>query len=574
MKQFIRGQVRLIIGIVIVALGIISTGCNSSKGNNNALLALLGLISPPPAASYTVTYDGNEKTSGDVPVDSSTYAAGATVIILGNTGTLAKTGFTFAGWNTKADGSGTTYSQGQHCTMGAANLTLYARWTTQPTYTVTYNGNLSTGGSALIDTTNYTTGQTVTVLDPGTLVRAGYSFNGWNTASNGSGTSYTATQTFSMGSANITLYAQWTALPTYTVTYNDNVSSSGSVPTDPASYYTNQTVTVLSNSGNLKKTGYSFGGWNTAANGSGTTYAVGQTFSMGSGNTTLYAYWKQNYTQDKKDYNPSATQTGETVTVFTSEADFAVTYAQNNFNGLIQTIISPFFPDSIVKSSCTVSFKSSTGAGGDTLWMTNDDTGKSYAVNTLDASGKITRTDVYSDFTGTTRTGYSVYTLNGDGTYEKVLTYNDSDVLQNSVYFTFSSGLVTQIDQWSGDGTGTHLRSLTITYDTSNRGTNMTYQVNSVNQLQMIFGFTGTNVTNSFQEIYSWSGSDWTLQSTMTATLNGSGTRTTHVSLSPPWGGLGAADYTYTSSDYNQQTTVYSDTAGTTEIGYSMYSYN
>jgi len=574
MRKFIGGWSRLIIGIVIVVLAIITIGCNSSKGNNNALLALLGLVSPPPAASYTVTYDDNVSTSGSVPTDSNTYTAGATVIILGNTGTLAKTGFTFAGWNTKADGSGTTYSQGQHCTMGTANLILYARWTTQPTYTVTYNGNLSTGGSALIDTTNYTTGQTITVFDQGTLVRAGYTFNGWNTASNGSGTSYTATQTFSMGSANVTLYAQWTALPTYTVTYNDNTSSSGSVPTDPASYYTGQTVPVLSNSGNLKKTGYSFGGWNTAANGSGTTYAVGETFSMGSGNTTLYAYWKQNYTQDKKDYNPSATQTGETVTVFTSEADFAATYAQNNFNGLVQTIIPAFFPDSIVKSSCTVSIKSSTGAGGDTLWMTNDDTGKSYALNTFDASGKISRTDVYSDYTGTTRTGYSVYTLNGDGTYQKVLTYNDGDVLQNSVYFIFSSGLVTQIDQWSGDGTGTHLRSLTITYDTSNRGTNITYQVNSVNQLQLVFGFTGTNVTNSSQEIYSWSGSDWTLQSTMTATLNGSGTRTTHVSLSPPWGGLGAADYTYTSSDYNQQTTVYSDTAGTTETGYSVYTYN
>jgi hypothetical protein len=102
----------------------------------------------------------------------------------------------------------------------------------------------------------------------------------------------------------------------------------------------------------------------------------------------------------------------------------------------------------------------------------------------------------------------------------------------------------------------------------------MIYQNNSVNSLRLVFGFTGTNIVNSSQEMYSWSGSDWTLQSTMTATLNGSGTRTTHVSLSPPFGGLGAADYTYTSSDYNQQTTVYSDTAGTTETGYSVYTYN
>jgi len=572
MKKLIGGWSRLIIGIVIVVLAIITIGCNSSKSNNNALLALLGLISPPPAASYTVTYDNNTSTSGSVPTDSNTYTAGATVIILGNTGTLAKTGFTFAGWNTVADGSGTTYSQGQHCTMGAANLTLYARWTNQPTYTVTYSGNGSTGGSALIDTTNYTTGQIVTVFDPGTLVRAGYSFNGWNTASNGSGTSYTATQTFSMGSTNVTLYAQWTALPTYIVTYNDNVSSSGSVPTDPASYYTGQTVTVLSNSGNLKKTGYSFGGWNTVANGSGTTYAVGQTFSMGSGNTTLFAYWKENYTQDKKDYNPSATQTGETVTVFTSEADFANTYALNNFNGTIQGIIPAFFQESIVKSSCTVSVKSSTGAGGDTLWMTNDDTGQSYAVNTFDASGKISRTDVYSDFTGTTRTGYSVYTLNGDGTYQKVLTYNDSDVLQNSVYFTFSSSLVTQIDQWSGDGTGTHLKALSFSYDGSNRWNIVTYQINSVNQVQMDFDYTGTNIAASSQVFYSWDGSAWTWWTTATHTVNGAGTRITHTSFSPAFNGIGSTDDTFNASNYNQQRTTYNDVGS--EISHSVYTYN
>jgi len=94
MKKLIGGWSRLIIGIVIVVLAIITIGCNSSKSNNNALLALLGLISPPPAASYTVTYDNNTSTSGSVPTDSNTYTAGATVIILGNTGTLAKTGFT------------------------------------------------------------------------------------------------------------------------------------------------------------------------------------------------------------------------------------------------------------------------------------------------------------------------------------------------------------------------------------------------------------------------------------------------------------------------------------------------
>ncbi|MCR4431500.1 MAG: S-layer homology domain-containing protein [Tepidanaerobacteraceae bacterium] len=79
-------------------------------------------------ASYTVAYDGNGATSGTVPVDTNTYEEGATVTVLGNTGGLAKSGYSFAGWNTAADGSGTTYTEGQTFSMGAANVTLYAVW--------------------------------------------------------------------------------------------------------------------------------------------------------------------------------------------------------------------------------------------------------------------------------------------------------------------------------------------------------------------------------------------------------------------------------------------------------------
>ena len=358
----------------------------------------------------------------------------------------------------------------------------------------------------------------------------------------------------------------------HTVTYNGNNHTTGSVPTDANTYTAGTTVIVLGNTGTLTRTGCTFAGWNTAANGSGTTYAVGQTFAMGNGDVTLYAYWKQNYTQDQKMYNASATQTNETVTVYTSEADYAATYEQNNFNSLAQATQGLFFQDSIVKSACTVSVKSSSGVGGDSTWMTNDDSGKSYAVNTFDASGKISRTDVYSDYAGTTRTGYSLYTLNSDGTYQKVLTYNNSDVLQNSLYYTFTSGLVTQIDQWSGDGTGTHLKALTIAYDTSNRVVSFTSQNNSVNNQQMIYVYTGTNVQPSTTAMYSWSGSAWSLLTTGTHTLNGAGTQVNHTSFSPVYV-FGAVDYTYTTSGYYQQQTFYTDTAGTTLTFYIVYSY-
>lgn len=81
-----------------------------------------------PPVTYTVTYNGNTKTSGNVPSDgSSPYAAGSTVSILGNSGTLIKTDYIFSGWNTAANGSGTSYSEGDTFTINA-NTILYAKW--------------------------------------------------------------------------------------------------------------------------------------------------------------------------------------------------------------------------------------------------------------------------------------------------------------------------------------------------------------------------------------------------------------------------------------------------------------
>lgn len=78
--------------------------------------------------------------------------------------------------------------------------------------------------------------------------------------------------------------------PTFAVTYNAN-GGTGGVPIDPASPYAeNSTVTVLGNTGGLVKTGYSFANWNTAANGSGTAYNPGGTFTI-TAPVTLYAQW-------------------------------------------------------------------------------------------------------------------------------------------------------------------------------------------------------------------------------------------------------------------------------------------
>jgi len=79
--------------------------------------------------------------------------------------------------------------------------------------------------------------------------------------------------------------------PAYTVTYNGNGNTGGSVPEDTTNYEQGATVTVLGNTGNLIKDGYFFAGWCVAENGEGTTYTQGQPFVMGTANVTLYARW-------------------------------------------------------------------------------------------------------------------------------------------------------------------------------------------------------------------------------------------------------------------------------------------
>jgi len=76
-----------------------------------------------------------------------------------------------------------------------------------------------------------------------------------------------------------------------TVTYNANGSTSGEPPVDLTDYISGQTVVVLANTGSLLRTGYIFTGWNTASDGSGSTYTSGQTFGIGMSPVTLYAKW-------------------------------------------------------------------------------------------------------------------------------------------------------------------------------------------------------------------------------------------------------------------------------------------
>ena len=102
--------------------------------------------------------------------------------------------------------------------------------------------------------------------------------------------SKSANLTVSSGGSSLNVPLTATGSGSLSVTYNGNGNSSGSVPTDSTAYATGQSVTVLDNSGALAKSGYIFNGWNTAADGSGTSYQPGATFTI-SADTVLYARW-------------------------------------------------------------------------------------------------------------------------------------------------------------------------------------------------------------------------------------------------------------------------------------------
>ena len=162
---------------------------------------------------------------------------------------FTRTGYTFSGWNTAAGGRGTAYANGATYSF-AADITLYAQWSALPNHTVTFNANGGTG------TMSTQIANVPTALTANAFTRTGYTFSGWNTAAGGGGTAYANGATYAFA-ADITLYAQWTALPNHTVTFNAN-GGTGTMSNQVANVPTALTVNAFT------RTGYTFSGWNTA----------------------------------------------------------------------------------------------------------------------------------------------------------------------------------------------------------------------------------------------------------------------------------------------------------------------
>lgn len=244
------------------------------------------------ANTYTITYNANGG-SGAPSNQNYTYASSGTITLSSTKPT--KTGYTFVKWNTKSDGSGTSYNPGGTFNRYNSSTTLYAIWQIN-TYTVSYNAN---GGSGSPSSQTKTYGKDLT-LSTTKPTRTGYTFQGWGTSASDTSVDYAAGGTYKANAA-ITLYAIWKA-NTYTLTLNAN---GGSV--------SQSSFTLTYNSGNYYginawlpvRTGYTFLGWYTSASGGTQVYnASGMCTNEGTywkgntciyaGNYTLYAHWQIN----------------------------------------------------------------------------------------------------------------------------------------------------------------------------------------------------------------------------------------------------------------------------------------
>ena len=120
-------------------------GLVGSPNYTIGLLTAEAMIVDNDPVIFTVDYVGNGFTGGVEP-QSQTKGLGETLTLAANPGAMYLQGGTFVGWNTAADGSGTPYAAGDVYSADA-DITLYAQWTTQTTYVVSYDGNGSAAGT-------------------------------------------------------------------------------------------------------------------------------------------------------------------------------------------------------------------------------------------------------------------------------------------------------------------------------------------------------------------------------------------------------------------------------------------
>ena len=278
-----------------------------------------------------VMYEGNGNTGGST--DGSTVKYGGTVTIAGNG--FTKTGHSFNGWNTSADGTGTSYPAGSTFVSKPSahgdTLKLFAQWKADRWGVTLIAGtgidSVSGGGSHAYN-------ESVAIS---AAVKKGYSWDKWTGYAETSSNSYR----FNMPASDVSFTAN--AVPNkYTVTFDANggscVDGSGQAVQSVTVTYGSPDYNDISGNVKAVRTGYIFAGWVSDAAGSRGTvwnsdgHAVDGSYWSISGNSTawihagsitVHAEWKD-ATPPAVNVSPESTSSyttslGVTVTVTDNE---------------------------------------------------------------------------------------------------------------------------------------------------------------------------------------------------------------------------------------------------------------
>lgn len=232
-------------------------------------------------ANYTVTFNNNTGT-GIMSEQIISYNVATNL----TANSFTKDGYSFDNWNTESDGSGTTYSN-EDLVTNISDTTLYAQWN-MDTYNIAYALNSGTVATANPETYNVETAS-FTLNNPS---KTGYTFKGW------SGTGLTGdtntTVTIPLGSTGDKSYTANYTANTYYIKFNSN-GGSNSMSNQTMTYDTPANLTA----NNFTRKGYTFTGWNTKSDGSGTSYSNQEQIinlsNTNGENINLYAIWKEKF---------------------------------------------------------------------------------------------------------------------------------------------------------------------------------------------------------------------------------------------------------------------------------------
>ena len=264
-----------------------NNGIYTYSGNSSNIGSTYTIKFGPNSNYYFVHFDpglGGTGTMAD-----QTFVAGQSQALTANA--FSCEGYVFVGWNIKADGSGTSYTNGQSVTI-SGNVTLYAQWAKG--YLVHFVGQGGTGAMA---------DQVFKLNEAQNLTANAFSYNnypflGWTTTPNANAkVAYTdgqsVTNLTTTEGATVTLYAKWQGINQYDQFHVRFDANGGSGTMDIQSIIINTTAPLSANT--FTRDGYKFIGWSTTPDGSVAYLDRQEVTNLGGGVVTLYARWSNNY---------------------------------------------------------------------------------------------------------------------------------------------------------------------------------------------------------------------------------------------------------------------------------------